>query len=173
MTTPRKLMLAIAILATGLVSSANASTHGESTYYDTIRPHGHPRSDAIYNANVNACYSSSGESRMAVYDTPAFKQCMLSRGYRFEYTDVVQDPPSATSRSVAQRSYSGPSVTVSIGGGDDDEPASTAQDNNDWAAQQEQSAMDAANAGYAQDAATAAANVAAAATFDAQMTVGN
>ena len=33
--------------------------------------------------------------------------------------------------------------------------------------------MDAANAGYAQDAATAAANVAAAATFDAQMTVGN
>jgi hypothetical protein len=173
MTTPRKLMLAIAILATGLVSSANASTHGESTYYDTIRPHGHPRSDAIYNANVNACYSSSGESRMAVYDTPAYKQCMLSRGYRFEYTDVVQDPPSATSRSVAQQSYSGPSVTISIGGGGDDDEPATAPDNNDWAAQQEQSAMDAANAGYAQDAATAAANVAAAATFDAQMTVGN
>jgi hypothetical protein len=172
MTIRGKLMLAVAILATGMVASASASTHGESTYYDTIRPHGHPRSDAVYNANVNACYSSSGESRMAVHDTPAFKQCMLSRGYRFEYTDVVQDPPSATSRSVAQQSYSGPSVTISIGGGDDDEPA-TAPDNNDWAAQQEQSAMDAANAGYAQDAATAAANVAAAATFDAQMTVGN
>ena len=172
MTTPRKLMLAVAILATGMVSSASASTHGESFYHDTIRPHGHPRSVAVYNANVNACYSSSGESRMAVYDTPAFKQCMLSRGYRFEYTKVVQDPPSATSRSVAQQSYSGPSVTISIGGGGDD-AANTAADNNDWAAQQEQSAMDAANAGYAQDAATAAANVAAAATFDAQMTVGN
>jgi hypothetical protein len=97
---------------------------------------------------------------------------MLSRGYRFEYTKVVQDPPSATSRSVAQQSYSGPSVTISIGGGGDD-AANTAADNNDWAAQQEQSAMDAANAAYAQDAATAAANVAAAATFDAQMTVGN
>lgn len=172
MTTPRKLMLAVAILAAGMVSSASASSHGESTYYDTIRPHGHPRSDAVYNANVNACYSSSGESRTAVYDTPAFKQCMLSRGYRFEYTKVVQDPPSATSRSVAQ-SYSGPSVTISIGGGDDDEAAGTAAENNDWAAQQAQSAMDAANAAYAQDAATAAANAAAAASFDMQMTVGN
>jgi hypothetical protein len=174
MTMPRKLMLAVAILATGMVSNAGASTHGESTYHDTIRPHGHSRGYAVYNANVNACYSSSGESRTAVYDTPAFKQCMLSRGYRFEYTKVVQDPPSATSRSVAQRSYSGPTVTISIGGGsDDDDAANTAAENNDWAAQQEQSAMDAANASYAQDAATAAANVAAAATFDAQMTVGN
>jgi hypothetical protein len=175
MTTPRKLMLAAAILATGMISSASASSHGESTYYDTIRSHGHPRSDAVYNANVNACYSSSGESRTAVYDSPAFKQCMLSRGYRFEYTKVVQDPPSATSRSVAQ-SYSGPSVTISIGGGgggDDDEAADTAAENNDWAAQQEQSAMDAANAAYAQDAATAAANAAAATSFDMQMMVGN
>jgi hypothetical protein len=173
MTTPRKLMIAVAILATGMVSSASASTHGERYYHDTIRPHGHSRGIAVYSANVNACYSSSGESRTAVYDTPAFKQCMLSRGYRFEYTKVVQDPPSAAARSVAQRSYSGPSVTVSIGGGDDDDTANTAAENNDWAAQQEQSAMDAANAGYAQDAATAAANVAASATFDAQMTVGN
>jgi hypothetical protein len=78
---------------------------------------------------------------MAVYDTPAFKQCMLSRGYRFEFTKVVQDAPSAATRSVAQRSYTGPSVTFSIGGGGDDEAASTAADNNDWAAQQEQSAM--------------------------------
>jgi hypothetical protein len=161
-----------AILATGMVANANASTHGESYYHDTIRPQGHSRGTAVYNANVNACYSLSGESRMAVYDTPAFKQCMLSRGYRFEYTKVVQDPPSAATRSVAQRSYSGPSVTISIGGGDED-AAAPAAENNDWAAQQEQSAMDAANAGYAQDAAIAAANVAAAATFDAQMTVGN
>ena len=138
------------------------------------RPHGHPRSTAVYNANVNACYSSSGESHAAVYDTPAFKQCMLSRGYRFEYTKVVQDPPRATSRAVAQQFYDGPRVTISIGGGGDDEAAGAAAENNaDWAAQQEQNAMDAANAAYAQDAATAAANVAAAASFDAQMTVGN
>jgi hypothetical protein len=173
MKTLAKLTLVIATLATGLASSASASTHGEATYYDTIRPHGHPRSDAIYNASVNACYRSSGQSRTAVHDNDAFKSCMLSRGYRFQYTDVVQDPPSAAERAVAQRSYTGPSVTISIGGGGDNEAADTAAENNDWAAQQEQSATDAANAGYAQDAATAAANVAAAATFDAQMTVGN
>jgi hypothetical protein len=120
------------------------------TYYDTIRPHGHSRGDAVYNANVNACYSSSGESRTAVYDTPAFKQCMLSRGYRFEYTKVVQDPPSATSRSVAQ-SYSGPSVTISIGGGGDDDAANTAAEADaDAARQQSQDATDITNAGIAQ-----------------------
>jgi hypothetical protein len=37
----------------------------------------------------------------------------------------------------------------------------------------EQASMAAANASYAADAAQAAANVAAAASFDAQMTVGN
>jgi hypothetical protein len=152
MTKPRKLMLAVAILAMGMVSSANASTHGESYYHDTIHPHGHPRSDAVYNANVNACYSSSGESRMAVYDTPAFKQCMLLRGYRFEYTKVVQDPPSATSRSLVQKSYSGPSVTISIGGGGDDEDAANAaaEAADEAARQQSQDATDITNAGIAQ-----------------------
>jgi hypothetical protein len=152
MTTPRKLMLAVAILASGTVASASASTHGESYYHDTIRPHGHSRGVAVYNANVNACYSSSGESRMAVYDTPAFKQCMLSRGYRFEYTKVVQDPPSATSGSVAQRSYSGPSVTISVGGGSDDEDAANAaaEAADEAARQQSQDATDITNAGIAQ-----------------------
>jgi hypothetical protein len=173
MTTPAKLTLAIALLATALVSSASASTHRDSVYYDTIRPHGHPRSAALHNASVNACSSAAGQSRTAVYDTAAFKQCMLSRGYRFEYTRVVQDPPTAAARSVAQRSYAGPSIGVSIGGGDDSAGWSTQNDNSTPQGDDEQSAIDAANAGYAQDAATAAANVAAAASFDAQMTVGN
>src|ERR1700689_4377687 len=112
MTTPKKLMLLVGVLATGLASSASASTHGEKFYHDTVRPHGHPRSFAVYDASVNACYSATGESRAAVYDTPAFKTCMLSRGYRFEYTNVVEDPPTTAARSVAQRSYAGPSVSV-------------------------------------------------------------
>jgi hypothetical protein len=143
-------MLAVAILTTGMVASASASTHGESYYHDTIRPHGHSRGVAVYNANVNACYNSSGESRMAVYDTPAFKQCMLSRGYRFEYTKVVQDPPSATSRSVAQKSYSGPTVTISIGGGDEDAANAAAEAADEAARQQSQDATDITNAGIAQ-----------------------
>ncbi|SHI05972.1 hypothetical protein [Bradyrhizobium erythrophlei] len=166
MTTPTKLTLVIAVLATGLISSAGAATHGEKMYYDTIRSHGHPRSDAVHDADVSACYAATGESRTAVYDTAAFKKCMLSRGYRFEYTKVVQDPPTTAARSVAQRSYTGPSD-----GGDwstQNETSTVAPELDD-----EQNAIDAANAGYARDAATAAANVAAAATFDAQMTVGN
>jgi hypothetical protein len=152
MKTPKNLMLAVAILATGMVSSASASVHGESTYYDIIRPNGHPRSEAIYDAAVNACYSSSGESRMAVYDTPAFKQCMLSRGYRFKFTKVIQDPPSVASRSVAQKSYSGPSVTISIGGGydDEDEANAAAEAANEAALRASQDATDLTNAGIAQ-----------------------
>ena len=175
MTTPAKLTLAIALLATALFSSASASTHRDSVYYDTIRPHGHPRSATLHNASVDACSSAAGQSRTAVYDSAAFKQCMLSRGYRFEYTRVVQDPPTAAAGSVAQRSYAGPGIGVSTGRGDDSAGWSTPNENSAVASQNddEQSAIDAANAGYAQDAATAAANVAAAASFDAQMTVGN
>jgi hypothetical protein len=146
MKTLTKMTLVIAVLAAGVASSAGASTHGESMYYDTIRPHGHPRSDAIYNASLNACYRSSGESRTAVHDTDAFKSCMLSRGYRFEYTNVVQDPPSAAQRAVAQRSYTGPSVSVSIGGGYDDDPTPTT----DLSQQAAQQTADDINASIAQ-----------------------
>ena len=146
MKTLTKLTLVIAVLATGLASSVSASTHGESMYYDTIRPHGHPRSDAIYNASVNACYRSSGQSRTAVHDTDAFKSCMLSRGYRFQYTNIVQDPPSAAERAVAQRSYTGPSVSVSIGGSYDDEPTPTT----DLSQQAAQQTADDINASIAQ-----------------------
>jgi hypothetical protein len=149
MTTPTKLTLVIAVLATGLVSSASASTHGEKMYYDTIRPHGHPRSFALYNTSVNACYAATGESRAAIYDTAAFKKCMLSRGYRYEYTNVVQDPPGTAAGLAAGRSYTGPSVSISIGGGYDtgtDDIAAT-----DAAAQQQsQDATDITNAGIAQ-----------------------
>jgi hypothetical protein len=149
MTTPTKLTLVIAVLATGLVSSASASTHGEKTYYDTIRPHGHPRSFALYKASVNACYGATGESRTAVYDTAAFKQCMLSRGYRYQYTNVVQDPPATATRSVAQQPYSGPSVSVTIGGSYDNDAVDIGAVDS-AAQQQSQDATDITNAGIAE-----------------------
>jgi hypothetical protein len=149
MTTPRKWMLVIAVLATGLASSASASTHGDKYYHDTVRPHGHPRSFAVYDASVNACYSTTGESRAAVHDTAAFKQCMLSRGYRYEYTNVVQDPPATAARSVAQRSYTGPSVSVTIGGSYDTDAVDIGQVDS-AAQQQSQEATDATNAGIAE-----------------------
>ena len=74
---------------------------------------------------------------------------MLSRGYRYEYTNVVQDPPTTAARSVAQRSYTGPSVSITIGGSYDDNADDTAAA--DSAAQlQSQEATDITNAGIAE-----------------------
>jgi hypothetical protein len=149
MKTPTKLTLAVAVLATGLVSSAGASTRSEKMYHDTIRPHGHPRSFALYSASVDACYSATGESRAALYDTPAFKKCMLGRGYRFEFTKVLQDPPAAAARSVAQRSYTGPGISISIGGSYDNDAVDIGAVDS-AAQQQSQEATDITNAGIAE-----------------------
>jgi hypothetical protein len=142
MTKLTKLTLVVAVLATGLVSSASASTHGEKTYYDTIRPHGHPRSLALYSASVDACYAATGESRTAIYDTAAFKKCMLARGYRYQYTKVVQDPPTTVAGS-------GPSVSVTIGGSYDNDAVDIGAVDS-AAQQQSQDATDITNAGIAQ-----------------------
>ena len=59
---------------------------------DLIRPHGHPRSDAIHQADMDYCYNQTGDIRDFA-DTPAFKQCMLTRGYRWQSTRIHGTPP--------------------------------------------------------------------------------
>src|ERR1700733_3316438 len=93
------------------------------------------------------------------------------KGYRYLWTKVLQDPVPATTSATNQS--------------DDDEWFAQHEANDDaqrqaqWQQQMaqgnddEQASMDAANASYAAEAAQAAANVSAAASFDAQMTVGN
>jgi hypothetical protein len=88
----KKLILAAAFALVSL-SPALASSHYETTYHDNIRPNGHPRSDAIYNAALDACYSQTGLARDAK-DTPAFRDCMATHDYRWVSTKLVQDPPS-------------------------------------------------------------------------------
>jgi hypothetical protein len=86
-----------AIIISGLLlcslSHAYATTHYEMNYRDTIRPHGHKRSDAVYNSALDFCYSQTGLSRDDA-DTQAFKDCMKGRGFRWLSTRVVRDPPS-------------------------------------------------------------------------------
>ncbi len=89
MKTLTKLTLVIAVLATGLASSVSASTHGDSTYYDTIRPHGHPRSDAIYNASVNACYRSSARAAPPC-TIPMLQELYALTRLPLPYTNVVK-----------------------------------------------------------------------------------
>jgi len=87
----RALITAALVLAS--VSTASASSHYETTYYDTIRPNGQPRSQAVYDAALDDCYSQTGLAREAS-DTPAFKACMTTHGYRWRSTKLVQDRPT-------------------------------------------------------------------------------
>jgi hypothetical protein len=171
MKTTIKTALILSALLVGLAPNAYASSHGETTYRDLIRPHGKPRSDAIYNAAVNGCYAQAHESRTAVYDTPAYKACMLQKGYRFLWTKVVQDPVPAPTYATNQSDDDG--WYAQHEANDDAERQAQFQQQMQQENDDEQAAMDAANTAYAADAAQAAANVAAAASFDAQMTVGN
>jgi hypothetical protein len=67
-----------------LVTAVAAQARPVASYHDLIRPNGHPRSDAIHQADLDFCYQQTGQSRYSL-DGPAFKKCMLSRGYRFEW----------------------------------------------------------------------------------------
>ena len=85
--------LMVAALMLSSASSAFATSHYEITYYDTIRPNGQPRSQAVYDAALNDCSRRTG----AAYnddDPPAFRACMATHGYRFMSVKDVPDAPS-------------------------------------------------------------------------------
>ena len=86
------------VLAT--LAPAFASSRYETMYRDTIRPHGQPRSQKVYDAALDYCYGQTGLSRAAA-DTDAFKACMSGRGYQWKWTKDVPDSPR-TSRTARQ-----------------------------------------------------------------------
>jgi hypothetical protein len=165
-----KTTLILSALLIGLASNAYASTHSEKMYRDLIRPDGKPRSDAVYSTAVDGCYAQTHESRTALYDTPAYKACMLQKGYRYLWTKVLQDPVHTTTYATKQSDDDGSAQREA---NDDAQRQAQWQQQMSQENDDEQASMDAANASYAADAAQAAANVSAAASFDAQMTVGN
>ena len=105
-----KKILATAAALTASLSPALASSHYEMMYHDNIRPHGHPRSDAVYNAALDDCYSQTGLARTA-QDNQAFRDCMVKHDYRRVYTKLVQDPPS---KRAASRLANTPAVNARI-----------------------------------------------------------
>jgi hypothetical protein len=105
--TMKRIIVTAAALLLGTVLTAQARPVAH--YYDLIRPNGHPRSDAIHQADLNLCYRQTGQSRYSL-DGPAFKKCMLSRGYRF----LSQHGYGSGSRQAAAPSYDpGPSSSPS------------------------------------------------------------
>lgn len=93
----RTLIMAALVLSSA--SSAFATSHYETTYYDTIRPNGQPRSDAVYNAALDDCYSQTGAARNE-NDPPAFRACMASHGYRWKSVRLVQDAPNSNASNL-------------------------------------------------------------------------
>jgi hypothetical protein len=77
-TMKRIMITTVLLLGTAVAAQAVPQT----MYKDLIRPNGQKRSDAAYQADVNACYRQTGGSPY-VPDGAAIKKCMLSRGYRF------------------------------------------------------------------------------------------
>jgi hypothetical protein len=79
------------VAALVLAATAGAQARSLDNYRDLIRPHGQPRSDAVFNGNLDACYATTGASRYRS-DSPAFKNCMLGRGYRWLSVQQVPEP---------------------------------------------------------------------------------
>ena len=84
-----------AVLLCGIFAAQ--AYHSEDTYTDLVRPNGQPRSDTIFNADLNFCYRQTGASRMNA-DTPAFKQCMLGRQWKWDSAKTVREPSRSKGR---------------------------------------------------------------------------
>jgi hypothetical protein len=74
----KRVVIAAAIV---LVTVLNAHA-GQMVYkwYDTVRPNGQKRPDAVSNANLAKCNAQFGEQTDGL--SPQFKACMESQGYR-------------------------------------------------------------------------------------------
>jgi hypothetical protein len=89
----RILVVSVAMLC-GIAGSAAGTM---DNYTDLIRPNGHARGDAAFDADLDSCYGQTGASRYR-QDTPAFKACMLGRRWQWNSVHTVH----GTSRSPGQ-----------------------------------------------------------------------
>jgi hypothetical protein len=84
-----------AIIISLILLAGSAAAHADQVvnevYRDLIRPHGHPRGAAVSQAALDFCYGQTGDIR-GLADSPAFKQCMLGRGYRWQKTSIKGKP---------------------------------------------------------------------------------
>jgi len=102
----KRIIITTALLL-GTVIAAQAQTAPAAMYKDLIRPNGQKRSAAVYQADLDACYAQTGQSRYE-YDGPAFKKCMLSRGYQFMWQHRVATGSGHAAPSTAGLHKCGP-----------------------------------------------------------------
>jgi hypothetical protein len=145
-----KTILLAGLSALALIGAAPSGARAmtQDHYSDMTRPPGEMRSDAVWNAALNACYRRTGAKRSQP-DTPAFKTCMRGEGWQWEYVVNVPDRNRADERREATSPF-----RFSTGGGGDADPAPSGPD---------------INASIAADAAANAANAAAQDQFNQAM----
>ena len=88
-----KRIILTAVLLFGATLGAHADT-AIQTYHDVLRPNGHKRSEAIFQADLATCSRQTGGKRV-YHDTPAFKQCMRGRGYTWMSLRIERTPAPA------------------------------------------------------------------------------
>jgi hypothetical protein len=101
-----KLGRSIAIAVALLCGVASAQANTMDNYDDLVRPDGHSRSDAVFQADLNSCYSQTGASRYR-QDTAAFRQCMLGRNWRWTSVRVTRTRPGSGSGQAPDWTYRG------------------------------------------------------------------
>ena len=74
--------LCIHVVSISCAMAFAGAAFASDNYRDLVRPHGQARSDAAFDADLNACYAQTGASRTQ-RDTPAFKTCMFARRWRW------------------------------------------------------------------------------------------
>jgi hypothetical protein len=90
----KALIISVALL--GTISAAHADWHYETTYRDLVRPNGQPRSAGVYQSDLDFCSRETHVTSKLAPDSAAFKQCMLSRNWRWVSQRVVQTPSAAS-----------------------------------------------------------------------------
>ena len=99
----RSFLISAALLC-GTVAVRGDNT--DDTYYDLVRPHGQPRGNAAFNADLKACYKQTGANRFR-QDNDAMKQCMLGRKWQWQSVRIVHTPSGIYEGGAPDWTYNG------------------------------------------------------------------
>jgi hypothetical protein len=106
------------LLIVAATTAANAS-QWSTMYHDDRRTGGHARSDAAFKRDMKFCArqvglpfnNRAGDLAIDQPDPPAFKECMLTRGLRWQWTRRNHAAPASV--EVGSSSYEPPADTAS------------------------------------------------------------
>jgi hypothetical protein len=85
----KRIVIACSLLL--VATFAALADHSNDTYYDLVRPNGQPRSDVLFQADLDFCYGQTGTSRYD-QDSPAFKRSMLGRKWQWQSVRITRSP---------------------------------------------------------------------------------